>query len=280
MTETLADTSSVNSWLENIFQAGRASLTLNKLFTAVAVALICLIVIKILLKLVDRAFLNVQLDITIKKLIRGTFKALMIFVGVIVVLGYLDIPVTSLIAILSVASLALSLALQNFLSNVAGGLQLLMSQPFKIGDYVEIGDCAGTVAEITLFYTKLTSIEYKLIQIPNNTVVSQNITNYSSEEKRRIEIKISASYEAPVDRVKAILTKLVSDNPLTLSDPEVFIHVYKYGDSAIEYVVRVWCYNKDYWTIYYDLLDNIKPTFDKEEIELTYPHLNIHMIDQ
>ena len=156
----------------------------EKLFTAVVAAVVCLVVIKILLKLVDRTLRRIHLDGTLKKLIRGGLKGLLLFLGVIVVLGCLDIPVTSLVAVLSVAGLALSLAVQNFLSNVAGGLQLLVSQPFKVGDYVEAGGCSGTVAEIGMFYTKLNSVDNKLVQLPNSTIVSQNILNYSSEESR------------------------------------------------------------------------------------------------
>ena len=119
-----------------------AGFTVEKLFTAVVAAVVCLVVIKILLKLVDRTLRRIHLDGTLKKLIRGGLKGLLLFLGVIVVLGCLDIPVTSLVAVLSVAGLALSLAVQNFLSNVAGGLQLLVSQPFKVGDYVEAGGCS------------------------------------------------------------------------------------------------------------------------------------------
>ena len=257
-----------------------AGFTVEKLFTAVVAAVVCLVVIKILLKLVDRTLRRIHLDGTLKKLIRGGLKGLLLFLGVIVVLGCLDIPVTSLVAVLSVAGLALSLAVQNFLSNVAGGLQLLVSQPFKVGDYVEAGGCSGTVAEIGMFYTKLNSVDNKLVQLPNSTIVSQNILNYSSEESRRVELKVSASYNAATEQVKAVLARLVGEHPLILSEPEPLIHVNRYGDSAIEYVVRVWCKNEDYWTVYYDLMDRIKPTFDQTGIEMTYPHVNVHMMER
>lgn len=275
--DTTLETTVDSGTVQNILTRGIAGLTIEKLLTTLVAVAICLLVIRILLSIVDRALRRTPLDATIKMLVRGGLKALFVFVSVIVVLGYLDIPVTSLVAVLSVAGLALSLALQNFLSNVAGGLQLLVSQPFKIGDYVDIGGSAGTVDEMSLFYTKLTSIDYKLIQLPNSFVVSQNIINYSAKEKRRMELKITASYDAPVEKVRATLAGLLAENPLTLSDPEPLIHVNNYGDSAIEYIIRVWCLNKDYWILYYDLMDTLKPTFDREGIEITYPHLNVHM---
>ena len=155
MRVSLSSTGPSTDALAKIFQLGVAGFTVEKLFTAVVAAVVCLVVIKILLKLVDRTLRRIHLDGTLKKLIRGGLKGLLLFLGVIVVLGCLDIPVTSLVAVLSVAGLALSLAVQNFLSNVAGGLQLLVSQPFKVGDYVEAGGCSGTVAEIGMFYTCL-----------------------------------------------------------------------------------------------------------------------------
>ena len=280
MIVSLTSTGSVSTALENIFQIGIAGFTVEKLFTAVIAAVICLLVIKILLKLVDRTLRRVHLDDTLKKLIRGGLKGLLLFLGVIVVLGCLDIPVTSLVAVLSVAGLALSLAVQNFLSNVAGGLQLLVSQPFKAGDYVGAGGCSGTVVELGVFYTKLNSVDNKLIQLPNSSIVAQNIINYSSEERRRVELKVTASYDAPTEQVKAVLARLVEEHPLTMSEPEPLIHVNSYGDSAIEYIVRIWCKNEDYWTIYFDLMDRIKPAFDQAGIEMTYPHLNVHMMER
>ena len=251
---------------------------MEKLFSAVIATVLCLIIIKVLLKLADRALRRVHLDDMLKRLIRGGLKALLLFVGVIVVLGCLGIPVTSLVALLSVVGLALSLAVQNFLSNVAGGLQLLVSKPFKIGDYVEAGDCSGTVQEIGLFYTKLNTTDNKLVQLPNSTIVSQNIINYSSEDQRQVELKVSASYDAPTELVRQTLRELVQAHPLIRREPEPLIRVYAYQDSAIQYLVRAWCDNGDYWTVYFDLMDGIKPAFDRADIEMTYPHVNVHMI--
>lgn len=265
--------------LETFLQKGIAGFTVEKVFTAVIAAVVCLIAIKILLKLTDRALLRIHIEPTLKKFIRGGLKVLLLFLTVIAVMGCLDIEVTSLVAVLSVVGLAFSLALQNFLSNVAGGLQILASQPFKLGDYVEAGSCSGTVTEIGLFYTKLTTPDNKLIQLPNNSIVSANIINYTSEENRRVELKITASYDAPTEKVKEVLTQLVGEHPLTLATPEPMIRVNGYGDNAIEYIIRVWCANGDYWTVYYDLMDSFKPAFDKAGIEMTYPHVNVHMID-
>ena len=254
-------------------------ITASSVFSAVLVAAACLVVMKVLLKVLDRALGRSRLDPSLQKLLRGALKAGLWFVTAIIVLGCLNIEVTSLVAVLSVVGLAFSLALQNFLSNAAGGMQLLASRPFSVGDFVEAGGCSGTVEEMGMFYTKLTTPDNKLVQLPNSTVVAGNIINFSHQPTRRVELKVSASYDAPVDRVKAALARVVEAHPLTLADPEPMIKVEGYRDSAIEYVVRVWCANADYWTVYYDLLEGFKPAFDGAGIEMTYPHLNIHMKD-
>ena len=213
-------------------------------------------------------------------LLRNLLKGVLWFITVIIVLGCLDIEVTSLVAVLSVVGLAFSLALQNFLSNMAGGMQLLASHPFKLGDFVDAGGCSGTVTEIGMFYTKLTTPDNKLVQLPNSTIVSANITNFSAQPTRRVELKVSASYDAPTEQVIALLKKMAEDHPLALADPEPAVHVDSYGDNAIGYVMRVWTANADYWTVYFDLMDSFKSAFDAAGIEMTYPHVNVHMAEK
>ena len=253
-------------------------ITATKVFSAVIVAVVSLLVIKVLLGVLERALRRSKMDDALKKLLRALLRGVLYFVAVIVVLECLDIEATSLVAVLSVVGLAFSLALQNFLSNVAGGMQLLASHPFKVGDFVEAGGCSGTVAEIGMFYTKLTTPDNKLIQIPNSTIVSANITNFSHEATRRVELKVSAGYNAPVEKVIGLLARMVEEHPLTLAGPEPVIHVDSYGDSAITYVVRVWCANADYWAVYYGLMDGFQGAFAKAGIEMTYPHVNVHML--
>lgn len=271
-------TADVTQAVEDILKVGVAGFTLEKLLSAVVCAAICLVVIKLILSVLDRAAAKASMDQPVKRMIRVLVKSVLIFVAVIVIMGCLDIPVTSLVALLSVAGLAFSLALQGFLSNVAGGLQIMASKPFKPGDYVEAGGCAGTVAEMGLFYTKLNSVDNKLIQLPNSSIISGNIINYSAEKKRRVDLKVTASYDASPEEVKAVLARLVGEHPLTLATPEPMIRVNAYQDSAVEYIFRVWCATEDYWTVYYDLMDGVKPAFDRAGIEMTYPHLNVHMM--
>lgn len=274
LTSVLPEEAAEGLW-ENI-----SKLTANKIFGAVIAAVVCLVVTKILTKVMARALGRSKLDTPLQALLRNLLKGVLWFITVIIVLGCLDIEVTSLVAVLSVVGLAFSLALQNFLSNMAGGMQLLASHPFKLGDFVDAGGCSGTVTEIGMFYTKLTTPDNKLVQLPNSTIVSANITNFSAQPTRRVELKVSASYDAPTEQVIALLKKMAEDHPLALADPEPAVHVDSYGDNAIGYVMRVWTANVDYWTVYFDLMDGMKSAFDKAGIEMTYPHVNVHMIKE
>ena len=256
------------------------AITATNVFSAVIAAVVCLVVIKILTKLMARALGRSRLDTPLQTLLRRLFKGVLWFVAAIIVLDCLNIEVTSLVAVLSVVGLAFSLALQNFLSNMAGGMQLLASHPFKLGDFVDAGGCSGTVTEIGMFYTKLTTPDNKLVQLPNSTIVSANITNFSAQPTRRVEWKVSASYDAPTDQVISLLKGMAVDHPLVLADPEPVVHVEEYGDNAIGYVMRAWCANADYWTVYFDLMDGFKTAFDQAGVEMTYPHVNVHMVKE
>lgn len=256
-----------------------SEITASNVYSAVIAAVVCVVVVKILAKVMSRAMGRSKLDAPLQTLLRNLFKGVLWSVAAIIVLGCLGIEVTSLVAVLSVVGLAFSLALQNFLSNLAGGMQLLASHPFKPGDFVDAGGCSGTVTEIGMFYTKLTTPDNKLVQLPNSTIVSANIINFSALPTRRVELKVSASYGASTGQVIALLTKMAADHPLVLADPEPAVHVDEYGDSAIRYVMRVWTANADYWTVYFDLMDAFKPAFDKAGVKMTYPHVYVHMAD-
>lgn len=253
-----------------------------KVASIAAVAAICLGAVKLVLILFDKFIKNAKTDPIICKILRIAIKSFLLFVAVIIVLGSLGVSVSSLVATLSVVGVALSLAIQGFLSNVFGGIQIISNKPFHIGDYVDAGGESGVVREVGLFYTKLDTPDNKLIQIPNSAIANANITNYSSAPNRRVDMTVSASYDDGVETVKAILLQLLQDHPLTLKgeglDPVV--HVSAYNAHDISYTMRAWCRNADYWTIYFDVMDAVKPTFDQRGITITYPHVNVHMVNE
>ena len=257
-----------------------AGFTLNKLLSAVLVLIICLVVIKILMAVVTRLLEKSKLERSLHTFIRTSLKAILLFVAILIVASTLGIDVTSLIAVLSVFGLAVSLAVQNSLSNVAGGIQVLGSKPFVVGDYVEAGGVSGTVSDVGIFYTRIKTNDNKLIQVPNSQIANEKIINYTAEEERRVDLKFTTSYDAPVETVKKAIEEVVGSHALIQVTPTPFVRVSNYGDSAIEYTVRAWCATGDYWTVYFDLLEQVKVAFDKAGVEMTYPHINVHMMEK
>ena len=198
---------------------------------------------------------------------------------ILIAASALGIDVTGVVALASVVTLALSLALQNSLTNLIGGFTLLYTHPFTSGDYVEIAGQSGTVQEIGMAYTKLTTPDNKMVSIPNSSVVGAEIVNYTVTGTRRVDVEVTASYDAPIQKVIAALRE-AADVPQRLEDKDIFAEVMNYGDSSISYAVRIWTTGADYWTAKFDIQRRIKEIFDREGIEMTYPHLNVHIQDK
>ena len=264
----------------DVMSFGISGLTVGKILAALVLLAVCLIVVKLLMKTVDKLLQRTGIDRSLHTFLKTAIKVVLLFLTVLIVADTLGVSMTSLIAVLSVAGLAVSLAVQNSLSNVAGGIQLLTSKPFTVGDYVEAGGIAGTVVEVGIFYTRIHTADNKLIQVPNSQIAGEKIINYTAEPQRRVDLTFTASYDAPVEDVKKVIQEVMAAHPLTLYTPEPFVRVSKYGDSSIEYTLRVWCATGDYWTVYFDLMEQVKAAFDKAGVEMTYPHVNVHMIAQ
>lgn len=252
--------------------------SLHTLLTTLITLVVGLVAVRMIMKVVDRSFDHLHLDKGLKGFLRAAIRIALLVLLVIMVLGTLGIPVTSLVAVVSVVGVALSLAVQNLLSNVAGGLQLLSTKPFAVGDEVEASGVLGVVQETGMFYTQLRTGDNKLVQIPNSEIASEKIVNYSANDTRRVDILITASYDADIELVKRTILRVLEDHPKTLEKPAPQVRVRNYGASSIEYIVRPWCATKDYWDVYYDVMEEIKRAFDKNGIEMTYDHLNVHMM--
>ena len=254
---------------------GIVNFLLNRGFSAVILMVVGILLGRVIMTVVDKALHKSRLEKAAYSLIRSLLKtALYILLGLIVA-SKLGVDVTGIIALASVLSLAVSLAVQDVLANVFGGLTLLYTQPFHSGDYVEIGATGGTVAEIGLSYTKLTTPDNKEISIPNKSVVAAEIVNYTTTGKRRVDFVVTASYDAPVQTVLASLRQ-AAQVPTRLEENEPFVAVSNYGDHAIEYILRVWSATDDYWTTKFAINEKIKEIFDANGVEMTYPHLNVH----
>ena len=253
-------------------------LDLQRILTLVVLFFACLVVMRVLLKLLDRTFRRLDVEKSLHTFVRAALKVILWLITICVVLGYLGIEMTSLIAVLSIIGLAVSLAIQGTLSNLAGGLQVLVSKPFKADDYIEAGSVAGVVTEVGLVYTRLRTFDNKIISVPNGQISGEKIVNYSTEEKRRVDLTFNTSYDDAPEAVISCIKAVVGAHPKALFTPEPFVRASAYKDSSVEYTVRVWCATADYWDLYYDLLEQVKAAFDGRGITMTYNHLNVHMV--
>lgn len=234
------------------------------------------IIIKIVMGIINRLLAKSALEKAAHSLIKSLVRTVMYVLLGLMAASSLGFDVTGIIALASVLTLAVSLSVQNLLTNVIGGFTLLYTKPFKSGDYVEIASESGTVEEIGMTYTKLLTGDNKLIYIPNSAVVSADITNYTVTGTRRVDVTISASYDAATETVIEALYE-AGKVPGAMADPAPFATVTKYGDHAVEYVLRVWCVTDDYWDVNFAIHKKIRETFAASGISMTYPHLNVHL---
>lgn len=256
------------------------ALSLPTILKVVFTALVCIIAVKVIGSVVAKVLGKSHLDGALQGFLRTSLRVLLYFVAALVILSSLGVDVTSLIALLSVAGLAVSLALQNTLANLAGGIQILVSKPFAAGDYVEAGGNGGTVKTVGLVYTTLVTPDNKVVHIPNSDVAAARIVNYNGNVTRRVEIKVTASYDSDIDVVKRTINALIAADSRIHADPAPFVRVSNYGASSIEYTIRVWCNADDYWGIYFDMMEKLKPAFDAAGVEMTYDHINVHMVEK
>jgi len=257
-----------------------ASLSLSKILPALLILVIGYFLVQALMSIYDKASQRAKLEQSLFKFLKNILRILLYILVVLVAAAALGIDVSSLVAVFSVLSLGISLAVQGTLSNVAGGIMILTSHPFKIGDYIEAGNTSGTVAEIGIAYTTLITPDNKQIFVPNSDISSDRIVNYSALGKRRVDLSFGASYDCDFEKVKDILYKVCEQHPLVLKEDEIFIKVKEYRESDIEYVVRVWTKTEDYWTVYFDIIEKVKKAYDENGISMAYPHVDINIINK
>ena len=263
-----------------VFEQVARGLTLTKALYGLLLFLGCMAVMKVILSLIDRTMTRLKVEPTVHKFTHSCLKVLMWVITGLIVAAYLDFPINSLVTVLGVIGVALSLSLQGSLSNLAGGITVMVSRPFAVGDYVEAGGVSGTVSEIGLVYTKLKTIDNKIIFIPNGEISGEKIVNYNKQERRRVDLTFTVSYDADPERVKEIMRQVIGAHPKALFPPEPFVRTTSLGESSVGYTLRVWCATQDYWELYYDLLEQVRAAFDREGVELTYNHLNVHIMKE
>ena len=274
--------------VEQTVQQARANLNtltgnmaFDTIISGVITFLVCCIAIRIVKAVMNRALSRAtKLDVPIKNLITKLITTLLWALTIIIVAGAFGINATSLVAVLSVAGLALSLSVQNLLTNFFSGIMLLINKPFKEGDFVELGDKVGTVKNIGFFNTVLNTPDNISIAIPNGDLTSAAVKNYSREQNRRVDLTFSASYGAPKEAVKKAIEEAIAMDSRILPDPAPFVRLLSYDASSIKYVVRVWVKNADYWDVYFNLNEHVRDTFANNGIAMSYEHINVHMMQE
>lgn len=258
------------------------SMSLSRLIYIVLILLAFLIVMKLITRFARRAL---EKSTTVEKgvqhmIVRG-IKFLLYFLFALTACGMLGVEISSFVALMSIVGAALALAAQNILSNLFDGLILVFNHPFRIGDYIETGEHGGTVVDTGLLYTKLCTPDNKVISIPNSQVFANRIVNYSTADQRRVDLTMPASYGDDVEKVKAALLKAVDMTAGVLPSGEAtaqpMVRLKEFGGSSMNYTVRVWCKGDDYWSVYYDLVENIKKVYDEEGITIPFNQLDVRV---
>ena len=251
---------------------------ISSVLSAIVTFLICLIAVNLITKLTDKLLDSSKLDGTLKGFLRTSIKIALWALAIVIVAGALGIPTASLVAVISIAGLALSLSVQNIMSNLFSGITLLITKPFVEGDLVDIGANNGTIKSVGLFYTVIDTLDNRVVTIPNSDVTAASVVNYSREPLRRVDLTFNTSYADSVEDVRAAILEAAQADSKILTDPAPFIVVGAYKESSVEYIVRVWCNNADYWDVYFGMNERVRETFLKHNVSMTYQHLNIHVV--
>ena len=267
--------------LQEYFQNAMPELIsfLIQLVIAIVILLIGSKIIKMITKMLRRSLERGSAEAGVISFVCSLTKYVLYFLLIMMILSGFGVTTGSVVALLGSAGFTLGLALQGSLANFAGGVLILILKPFKVGDYIieSAGGNEGTVVGITIFYTKLNTVDNKQILIPNGSLSNTTIVNVSAMENRKLDLRIGVSYEANLAKTKEVLRQVVDANELILKDEPIDIFVSELGESSVEMGVRVWVKNEDYWTIRWKMTEDIKNALDANKISIPYPQMDVHM---
>jgi len=248
-----------------------------RLLLAILTLIIGLWLIRMFMKLFVRALEKRSINPSLHPFLRTVASVLLKVMLLISVLSMVGIEMTSFIALLGAAGLAIGMALSGTLQNFAGGVMILIFKPFKAGDYIEAQGHAGTVSEIQIFNTILKTPDNRTIIIPNGGLSTSSMVNYSTEPIRRVDLAFGSGYQDDIDKVKGILMQLIREDERILKEPGPFVAVGELADSSVNFTVRVWCDTAAYWDVHFNLIERVKKAFDREGISIPYPQTDVHL---
>ena len=247
------------------------------LLMAVITLVIGLWVIKIFTNVIHRVMQKSRVEASLHKFLASLFSIIMKVLLMISVASMVGIETTSFIAILGAAGLAIGLALQGSLGNFAGGVLILLFKPYKVGDFVDAQGVTGTVNEIQVFNTVLKTPDNKTVIVPNGAISNGIITNFSTEETRRVDMTFGIGYSDDIDKAKSVMQDLVTKDERILAEPAAQIAVSELADSSVNFVVRVWAKASDYWGVYFDMQEAVKKNFDQNNVSIPFPQQDVHV---
>ncbi len=250
---------------------------LPSLSSALLVLLCGIALSKALMKIVKRTLKRTSIDPTAVSFLSSLISVLLYLIVAVIVLSVLSVPMDSIVTVIGTAGLAIGLALQDSLANVAGGFLIMFSKPLKVGDLVKFGDITGTVKSVGILQTKLVLGDQTVVFIPNGQVAEAVIVNYSEKEMRRLDLEIGISYDADFEKAKQLIGELIKAHPLAAEEPAPLVRVGRFDDSAVVLFVKVWTANDAYWDLHYDLHEQIKKAFDENGVSMPYPQVDVHM---
>jgi len=262
------------SWLVRN-QALLLSYAVN-IVAAIAIIIVGMIVARIISNAVNRVMRARHIDATVADFLSALVRYGVIAFTLIAALGRVGVQTASVIAVLGAAGLAIGLALQGSLSNLAAGVLLVTFRPFRSGEYVDLGGVAGTVLQVQIFSTTLRSADGRMVVIPNGKIIANNIINFSREPVRRNEFIIGVAYDSDIDKVKQLLTNIIESDERILKDREMTVRLNELGASSINFVVRVWSHSGDLQNVYWDVLERVKRDFDANGISFPYPQMDVN----
>ena len=251
-----------------------------KLLAAIATLIVGLWFVKMIVKGSVKMLKRSSVDDALVSFLKSLISILLKVMVYITALGMLGIQMTSFIAVLGAAGLAVGLALQGSLSNFAGGVLILFFKPFKVGDFIERGSESGTVERIDILHTVLRTPNNQLVVIPNGQLANSPITNYSAEETRRAVFPIGVSYDSDVKKAREVILNVLSSDERILNDPAPMVVLTNLGDSSLDLSARAWTKTENYWGFFWDNLEKIKEELDKEGIEMPFPQRDVHLIKE
>lgn len=248
-----------------------------KLIGAIAILVIGLWIAKLLTNSFNKMLKKKNTDETLAKFFTAMVRIGLIAFVVIAAISQVGVETTSFVAVIGAAGLAVGLALQGSLSNFASGVMLIIFKPIKVGDYIEGGGIDGIVKEIGIFVTTLTSLDNKVIFVPNSKMASDNIVNYTMNDTRRVDLVFGIGYGDDINKSKEAINEVLDNNSRILKDPKPDVFVSELGDSSVNFVVRPWCKTDHYWDVYFEVTEAIKKTFDDQNIEIPFPQRDVHI---